>query len=224
MRKALRPLPLVVFLLFAVPTTGSADPIAADIVIDLGRLHVWPNFAGGGRLHGEGSSGRFLLDAQMDLGRQLFCLDCEPPSTINPHVFALTLQPELSQCNCVMIGDSFYPAGQYNISFAGEFRLSDPLLLGGALGDPRPVTLSATVTGTDAATGRQAFSLNLGGRGRAELIQTEFGSELTRGVAYDFTPAPIPEPASVMLLGTGMTALVLSVRRRRADAGDHNEL
>ncbi len=71
-----------------------------------------------------------------------------------------------------------------------------------ALNDPRPVIFSTTITGSGIAT----LTLR-----RPAGNQAGFAIDTAR---YDFSPAAVPEPATVVLLTTGLAGIVVRKCRR----------
>jgi len=114
------------------------------------------------------------------------------------------------------VGDISYT----NVFFAG---ITD--FFGSAIAQPvstsAPFTFQGTLMGyADSPRTQLLFTLSLSGQGLA-LLQTsaiipDTNAVSVLGVRYDFQPvAVIPEPATLLLLGTGLAGVVAKVRNKR---------
>ena len=68
-----------------------------------------------------------------------------------------------------------------------------------------PIIFSGLITGQGTATLRLEFIEGFGGRPSAHYLS---------GIRYDFEPAPVPEPATLLLLGTGLAGVAARYGRR----------
>jgi hypothetical protein len=122
-------------------------------------------------------------------------------------------------------GSMFFQANGVDLFPVMQFVISGPsVTLGSDTGTPdgpfevfqRPFTFVGQLTGYTSPdrTGTPIFDVSLTGSGTADLRTVfEDGSYSFSSLDYNFEASPVPEPATLLLVGTGV---VLIWRRRRA--------
>ena len=113
-----------------------------------------------------------------------------------------------------------------DISYTNVFYAGVTDFFGSAIARPvstsAPFTFQGTLLGfADSQRTQPLFTLSLSGQGSA-LLQTSaiipgINAVSVVGVRYDFQPAAgIPEPTTLLLLGTGLAGVAARVRKRKA--------
>jgi hypothetical protein len=139
----------------------------------------------------------------------------------------------------IMIGVSVVNGteyGPFNLDpasprLAGTFRFDAPTIVlpqvvnvGEAVEFTAPFVFSGTASGfapDDLGLTSPLFSVMLAGRGTASVqMETYRGSYSDATVRYAFEDAaPVPEPASLILLSSGLVGVAVRARRRKAGRG-----
>jgi PEP-CTERM motif len=229
MRIFARTLPfMLLFAVFTLVPEARAEPI---VITSGGASHgnpvlsVFPghnfNFAG----NGISASGG---DEKLGDAFSLSCHPCAPGAT-------LSLSASLSRFTTAYPGAATYNGTTYNGVWFNGTQLNfvvEPVVIPFDAPDTfnltAAFTLNGTLVGYPFPSTTPVFSMTVTGQGlatltlmRRELPAGGIGYILT-GAQYAFQPAAnaVPEPATLLLFGTGLAGTLASVRKRRKAARD----
>lgn len=141
-----------------------------------------------------------------------------PGQTVN---LSRTLIPEflsffeVAEVDGVSYGDASFIAYNLNLRSSSfelplDFETSD-------LSFSRPFTFDGTISGFENSngSGTPLFSVDLRGAGIATLTLVLSEPDEAILLSYDYSFQPVPEPATMLLLGTGLVGVVGAARRRK---------
>lgn len=200
------------------PSMAGAEPFAVAVQVRGGAITVTPEASIRGAIGLDGTP-TFRFDASFDSGSsEALCFPCVPGESIS--LGSLIAAPFSGTLNDGVRTHPFsfdVGGGQLLLTAPGfvlpvpagnTARFETPFSLSGFFfnGEPENVT-TFNVAGRGRVTGTfGVFSLDPdGGRPAYQLRQLH----------YDFSPDPVPEPATLGLVGAGIAATALRIRRRR---------
>jgi hypothetical protein len=225
MRIFARPLPLL--LLFTVLYLAP-EARAEHVVITSGTvfhlnpvLRVFPGYTFD--FAGEGISARGTDEKLGGAGQSLSCLACAPGQTLAA-TFRITQFTTSYFGSATYNGMSYAPVwfngSRFDLAIAPveiPFDTPDTFTLTSAF------TLSGTLAGATFPPPTPIFSMTLSGQGIATITMSRININGIIGyginsVSYTFQPAAVPEPATLLLLGTGLAGVAERMRRKRRKA------
>jgi hypothetical protein len=210
---------------FAAPRTTSADPIA----ITKGTITLPANFAPAPTtLNGTDGVRPFTFDGVIStdaiIGPYTSCEPCTTQVSIAIHAVIGVSGDVTYGSESYRVGPGLLDTdGDLNLDVQGAISLPKPVAIGQLRTFTAPFTASGTLAppffagglaNTLSGSGRMTITLVAGPGDAEQPTEWSFRSAEYRFNASSGGPAPVPEPASFLLFGSGVSALVLRRRSR----------